>query len=77
LLQCACVLAFVCLCVVGVWVEPVQGAAAAAPRARANVILKKGSTDAGAQCHVCGAKGHCAGFIGSVYVDCPNRPVGA
>ena len=67
-----------CLCVVCVCVcvEPVQGAAAAAPRARAKVILKKGSTDATAQCHVCGAKGHCAGFIGSVYVDCPNRPVG-
>ncbi len=46
-------------------------------RARAKVIMKKGSTDAGAVCHVCGAKGHCAGFIGSVYVDCPNRPVRA
>jgi DNA damage-binding protein 2 len=25
-------------------------------------------------CHVCGKKGHNAGFVGSVYVDCPNKP---
>lgn len=25
-------------------------------------------------CHVCGARGHAAGFVGSVYVDCANRP---
>ncbi|CAI7913055.1 unnamed protein product [Closterium sp. NIES-54] len=25
-------------------------------------------------CRVCGSKGHEAGFVGSVYIDCPNRP---
>lgn len=26
------------------------------------------------RCHVCGAIGHTAGFVGSVYFDCPNKP---
>ncbi|CAL8469557.1 g9098 [Coccomyxa elongata] len=28
----------------------------------------------GLVCHVCGKKGHCAGFVGSVYHDCPFKP---
>ncbi len=26
------------------------------------------------RCHVCGQLGHKAGFKGTVYVDCPNKP---
>ena len=49
---------------------------APAPRARLKVHLsKKGSNDPSAVCHVCNKRGHCAGFVGSVYVDCPNKPV--
>ena len=36
---------------------------------------KKGSVNSAATCHVCLKQGHCAGFDGSVYIDCPNRPV--
>eukprot|EP00879_Flechtneria_rotunda_P023389 GHRR01024740.1.p1 GENE.GHRR01024740.1~~GHRR01024740.1.p1 ORF type:complete len:280 (+),score=52.77 GHRR01024740.1:95-934(+) len=25
-------------------------------------------------CHVCGQKGHKAGFVGATYMDCPNKP---
>ncbi|GAB4821800.1 hypothetical protein N2152v2_008846 [Parachlorella kessleri] len=25
-------------------------------------------------CHVCGKRGHMAGFVGAKYVDCPNKP---
>ena len=39
-------------------------------------LAKRGSNDPNAVCHVCLLKGHCAGFVGSVYVDCPNKPVG-
>lgn len=33
-----------------------------------------GGSHAEAVCHVCGARGHSAGFAGSVYIDCINKP---
>lgn len=51
----------------------------AAQQARRRVQIKLGAKGVGAKsgnivCHVCGKAGHNAGFIGSIYVDCPNKP---
>ncbi|KAK9810883.1 hypothetical protein WJX73_005316 [Symbiochloris irregularis] len=43
-----------------------------APAAKGKIKMSLSKT--GQTCHVCGKKGHNAGFIGSVYMDCPNRP---
>eukprot|EP00891_Asterochloris_glomerata_P004616 jgi/Astpho2/4616/Aster-00190 len=51
------------------------GNSASNKRAKISITLGKGG---GAQgylvCHVCGKPGHNAGFQGSVYVDCLNKP---
>lgn len=36
--------------------------------------LHRHLTSAHCKLQVCGQKGHCAGFVGSVYQDCPNKP---
>ncbi|KAL4435880.1 hypothetical protein ABPG77_000642 [Micractinium sp. CCAP 211/92] len=33
--------------------------------------IKLGGPDV---CHVCGQRGHIAGFVGAKYIDCPNKP---
>uniref|UniRef100_A0A1D1ZRQ0 CCHC-type domain-containing protein n=1 Tax=Auxenochlorella protothecoides TaxID=3075 RepID=A0A1D1ZRQ0_AUXPR len=38
------------------------------------ISIKLGGTSSELTCHVCGKKGHCAGFIGARYFDCPNKP---
>ena len=52
-------------------------------RTRISISLKRSSQApvlpgsagaASAVCHVCGKRGHNAGFVGAVYADCPNRP---
>jgi DNA damage-binding protein 2 len=61
---------------------PSSSAAAGGPRARVRLAFKPGAkvgvapTDPGAQearCHVCGERGHCAGFKGPLYVDCSSE----
>lgn len=54
------------------------GEAGEVSRSKLRILLskhKRGSKDTSAVCHVCLRRGHCAGFNGSVYIDCPNRPV--
>ena len=41
-------------------------------RQRIKVALNKATGDL--SCHVCGQRGHQAGFVGSVYLDCINKP---
>lgn len=44
------------------------------PSSNKKVKLSISLSRAKQECHVCGQKGHCAGFVGSVYQDCPNKP---
>ncbi|KAA6425236.1 MAG: DAMAGED DNA-BINDING 2 protein [Trebouxia sp. A1-2] len=46
----------------------------AGPSSNKKVKLSISLSRAKQECHVCGQKGHCAGFVGSVYQDCPNKP---
>ncbi|KAL3157624.1 hypothetical protein ABBQ32_012072 [Trebouxia sp. C0010 RCD-2024] len=46
----------------------------AGPSSNKKVKLSISLSRAKLECHVCGQKGHCAGFVGSVYQDCPNKP---
>ncbi|WIA23508.1 hypothetical protein OEZ85_000248 [Tetradesmus obliquus] len=50
--------------------EPEIQAQQAKP-SKISVALRTGS---GLVCHVCGQRGHKAGFVGAVYMDCPNKP---
>ncbi|KAK9811590.1 hypothetical protein WJX72_006636 [[Myrmecia] bisecta] len=49
-----------------------QEEAQAGPRKKQKISVKLGQRSL--VCHVCGKPGHNAGFVGSVYLDCPNRP---
>ena len=61
--------------------EAEQPAAEAAPSSAKKKTFKlqkpseRGTAGTGKElgCHVCGRKGHNAGFVGALYVDCPNR----
>jgi DNA damage-binding protein 2 len=57
--------------------ETANGVINAAGPGRIKVKLKR-SAAAGpsseAICHVCGVKGHFAGFLGATYIDCVNKP---
>ncbi|KAK9845886.1 hypothetical protein WJX81_005132 [Elliptochloris bilobata] len=48
--------------------------AGGAGSARGKLKIQLGGAKGKLVCHVCGKSGHCAGFIGSVYHDCPNKP---
>lgn len=45
-----------------------------APRQRIKVALNNAKANGELVCHVCGQRGHQAGFVGSVYLDCINKP---
>lgn len=58
--------------------EPGEGGGAAAEAAAPGSTIKSrklsiklGGPDV---CHVCGQRGHIAGFVGAKYIDCPNKP---
>jgi DNA damage-binding protein 2 len=58
---------------------PAPAAAPAAAPARAKPIkislsAAKAAAALAGGCKVCGARDHTAGFQGSVYLDCPNKP---
>ena len=38
------------------------------------LVLASKPSPSSLKCHVCGGTGHAAGFVGSVYVDCLNKP---
>eukprot|EP00878_Enallax_costatus_P041646 GHUV01048478.1.p1 GENE.GHUV01048478.1~~GHUV01048478.1.p1 ORF type:complete len:146 (+),score=35.98 GHUV01048478.1:320-757(+) len=48
-----------------------RAAQQAAKQGKIHVALNKQSE---LVCHVCGHKGHKAGFVGATYLDCPNKP---
>lgn len=51
--------------------EAAAPAAGASASGRIRIKLAGGGEGV---CHVCGQRGHTAGFRGAVYVDCPNKP---
>ncbi|KAK9840258.1 hypothetical protein WJX74_006309 [Apatococcus lobatus] len=46
----------------------------AQPAKRQKISLQLGKGKGQLVCHVCGKPGHCAGFVGAAYMDCPNKP---